>query len=137
VCSDRSRGPRGSPHGVSIAAGTDGPPGALTAGELFPAISDFRGSLSVTSSAAIAAMTLRQNSAPLSYTTLPVVPRSTPAQDLLLPHIADGAFSGGKMRTSFILLNPAASEATIALSLTKDDGSPGPSAWADRPRRRR
>jgi hypothetical protein len=40
--------------------------------ELFPGTSNFRGSLAVSSTSGVAALTLRQNSVPLSYTTLPV-----------------------------------------------------------------
>ena len=41
-------------------------------GEWFPGISDFRGSLGISASASVAALTLRQNATPLSFTTLPV-----------------------------------------------------------------
>jgi hypothetical protein len=41
--------------------------------ELFPGASNFRGSLTVLAPSGVAALTLRQNEAPLSYTTLPVV----------------------------------------------------------------
>ncbi len=47
---------------------------------LFPSTADFRGSLAVDASVAIAALTLRQNSNPLSYTTLPVVKGTVPNQ---------------------------------------------------------
>jgi PKD repeat protein len=47
---------------------------ALFVSQLFPAgISDFQGSVAVTSTAGVAALSLRQNSAPLSFTSLPVV----------------------------------------------------------------
>ena len=40
--------------------------------QIFPGVTDFRGSLAVSSQTNIVALTLRQNSVPLSYTTLPV-----------------------------------------------------------------
>ncbi len=46
---------------------------ALFVNQLFPSLSNFRGSLAVTSTLPVAAVTLRMNSSPLSYTTLPVV----------------------------------------------------------------
>jgi len=41
-------------------------------GQLFPTVSNFRGTLEVQSSTPISALALRQNSAPLSFTSLPV-----------------------------------------------------------------
>jgi hypothetical protein len=46
---------------------------ALFVGELFPGNSGFRGSLAVSSTSGVAALTLRENDVPLSLTTLPVV----------------------------------------------------------------
>jgi len=45
---------------------------AVFASELFPGRPEFRGTLGVEASAGVAAVTLRQNAVPLSYTTLPV-----------------------------------------------------------------
>jgi hypothetical protein len=45
---------------------------AIFVSQLFPGTSNFRGSLAVTSTSGVAAMTLRMNSSPLSFTTLPV-----------------------------------------------------------------
>jgi len=44
---------------------------AIFISELFPGITDFRGSLAV-SGGSVAALVLRQNTSPLTYTTLPV-----------------------------------------------------------------
>jgi hypothetical protein len=44
---------------------------AIFVSELFPGIANFRGSLAV-SGGSVAALVLRQNTSPLSYTTLPV-----------------------------------------------------------------
>jgi hypothetical protein len=46
---------------------------AIFVDQLFPGTSNFRGTLAVTSTTGVSAMTLRYNSSPLSYTTLPVV----------------------------------------------------------------
>ena len=61
--------------------------------EIFPGLSSFHGTLAVAVPTSIAALTLRQNSSPLSYTTLPVVSgtasgTSPPAP--LLPATATG-----------------------------------------------
>jgi len=47
---------------------------AAFASELFPGRPDFKGTLGVESSAGVAAVTLRENASPLSFTTLPVIP---------------------------------------------------------------
>ncbi|MCH8820123.1 MAG: hypothetical protein IIB03_07370, partial [Acidobacteria bacterium] len=44
--------------------------------ELFPEVESFRGSLFILATDEVEALTLRQNSSPLSFTTLPVVPSS-------------------------------------------------------------
>jgi hypothetical protein len=55
--------------------------------QIFPGTSNFRGSVAITATSGVAALTLRQNSAPLSYTTLPVgsgtASGKTPAAALL------------------------------------------------------
>ncbi len=94
-------------------------------GQLFPAIGDFRGTLAVTSSSSqISALTLRQNGAPLSYTSLPVLYWGTISPYPFLPHVANGSFGGGSFRTSFLLMNPGDMPASVTMSLTKSDGSP-------------
>jgi hypothetical protein len=94
------------------------------AGEFFPQFSGFRGVLAVTSTAPLAAIALRQNSSPLSLTTLPVVSRSSSQVDFNLAQVANGPLEGGTFRTSFLIFNISAARAGITLSLTKDDGSP-------------
>jgi hypothetical protein len=95
-------------------------------GQLFPAVSNFRGTLLVQSSIPIAAVVLRQNQTPISYTSLPVVPTSSTTQSLNLAQVANGSYSGGSFKTSFLLFNLASTAADVTLSLTKDDGSPFP-----------
>ncbi len=46
----------------------------VTEDDLFPDVRNFRGSLAISATGGVAAVTLRQNSSPISYTTLPVAP---------------------------------------------------------------
>jgi hypothetical protein len=92
--------------------------------QLFPAAAAFRGTLAVRSSSRLPALTLRQISRPLSYTTLPVVHSGSVRHLQVLPHIATGLFDGGSFKTSFLILNPNPMPADITLSLTKSDGTP-------------
>ena len=93
-------------------------------GDLFPGAADFRGSLVVSSTRPIAALTLRQHASPLSFTTLPVVSRTTSQSQFSLPHVANGQFDGGSIGMTFVLFNVSSSQATVDLFLTLDNGSP-------------
>jgi len=93
-------------------------------GQLFPTISNFRGTLLVESTAPIAALVLRQNQTPLSYTSLPVVPTSSTKLTLNLAQVANGSYGGGSFRTSFLVFGVSSGTANVTLSLTKNDGSP-------------
>jgi hypothetical protein len=95
-------------------------------GQLFPAVSNFRGTLAVTSSVPVAAVALRQNESPLSYTSLPAVSRAGTKTAFNLAQVANGAFAQGSFRTSFIVFNISASTANVEISLSKDDGSAFP-----------
>ncbi|MBI2820713.1 MAG: carboxypeptidase regulatory-like domain-containing protein [Acidobacteria bacterium] len=92
-------------------------------GEFFPSIGAFRGTLAVTSTKPVSAVALRQNSSPLSFTTLPVVSRSSSQIRFNLAQVANGPFSGGIIRTSFLVFNISSVRATVTVSLTRDDGS--------------
>lgn len=95
------------------------------AGQLFPASTGFRGTLVVTSTTPITAVTLRQNGNPLSYTSLPAVARTAGKNQIYLSHVANGIYSGGRFRTTFLLFNMSLSSAAAgALTLTQDNGSP-------------
>ena len=104
--------------------GTKGHLAIFVAGELFPELSDFQGTVFVSSSAPVAALTLRQNASPLSFTTLPVISRAATRLNFNLPHVANGEFSGRSIRTSFIVFNISSATASINLSLSRDDGAP-------------
>ncbi len=91
-------------------------------------ISNFRGTLVVESSAAVSALTLRQNAshpAP-TYTSLPVVasPSSLTAVTMNFPQVANGSYGSVSFKTSFLIFNISPSAANVVLTLTKDDGSP-------------
>jgi hypothetical protein len=95
------------------------------AGELFPAIpAGFRGTLAVQSNAPIAALGLRQNETPLSYTSLPVVESTANRLAQNFSHVANGAHDQVRFKTSFLLFNISPAAANVVLSLTKDDGTP-------------
>jgi len=93
-------------------------------GQLFPSALNLRGTVVVTSSSPIAAVVLRQNSSPLSYTSLPAVPRSGGKTSFNLSHVANGTFSDGSFRTTFPIFNVSTSTAQVTLSLTDDNGNP-------------
>jgi len=93
-------------------------------GQLFPAIANFQGTLLIQSPVPIAAMVLRQNLTPLSYTSLPVVPTSSTNQTLNLAHVANGVYANGSFKTSFLIFNISASPANVTLALTQDNGNP-------------
>ena len=96
----------------------------FVAGELFPAIANLRGTLVVSSTAPIAVLTLRQNGAPLTFTTLPAVPRGNSQMSFSLPQVANGSFAGGSFRTSLIIFSTGIGPSTVTITLTRDDGSP-------------
>jgi hypothetical protein len=93
-------------------------------GQLFPSFTNFQGTLLIQSSVPIAAMVLRQNLTPLSYTSLPVVSTSSTKQTLNLAHVATGSYAGGSFKTSFLIFNISASPANVVLALTQDNGTP-------------
>ena len=93
-------------------------------GQLFPAFSNFQGTLLVQASEPIAATVLRQNAAPLSYTSLPEVSTTSNQSTLYLPQVANGSYGSGSYQTSFLIFNISASPANVNLSLTGNDGNP-------------
>jgi hypothetical protein len=92
--------------------------------QLFPSFVNFQGTLSVQSSIPLAAMVLRQNDPPLSFTSLPVVPITSTKQTLNLGQVANGSYGGGSYKTSFLVFNISPRPASVSLNLTKDDGTP-------------
>ena len=94
------------------------------AGQLFPGATNFQGTLLVQSTVPIAAMVLRQNLTPLSYTSLPVVSTASTKQTLNVAHVANGTYASGSFKTSFLIFNISASPANVVLALTQDNGTP-------------
>ncbi len=92
--------------------------------QLFPALSTFQGTMRVHSTVPIAALVLRQNAVPLSYTSLPVVSTSSTQNSQNLAQVANGSFAGGSFKTSFLLFNLTAAPVTATVSLTNDAGLP-------------
>jgi hypothetical protein len=94
------------------------------AGDLFPDIADAEGILTIVSSVPISAMTLRQNAPPLSYTSCPVVSKSSAQTTFHLAQVVNGTYPGQSYRTSFLLFNISTNPANVSISLTRDDGTP-------------
>jgi len=97
-------------------------------GELFANLGDFQGSLQVTSTQSLAAVTLRQNAAPLSYTTLPVASKASTATSFNLPQVANGVdpTANLSMRTTFVIFNLSQSAANVDFTIRKPDGTAFP-----------
>lgn len=120
----------GSPTNLPLKSGNHTATFVAMAGQLFPTITNFRGTLRIQSTSPIAALVLRQyqSASTLSYTSLPVVPRSSTKLAINLAHIANGSYGsiGGAIsfKTSFLIFNISSTPANVALTLTKDDGSP-------------
>jgi hypothetical protein len=95
-------------------------------GQLFPTVTDFRGTMLVQSTSPVSAMVLRQYQAlsVLSYTSLPVVPPSSARQSLNLAQVANGSYGSISFETSFLIFNVSPNSANVTLSLTQDNGSP-------------
>jgi hypothetical protein len=94
--------------------------------DLFKDVSNFQGMLTVQSSAAISAMTLRQISSPLTYTSCPVVSTALTQKTFNLAQVVNGTSSGVGYKTAFMLFNFSSGAAGATLTLTKDDGTPFP-----------
>ncbi len=91
-------------------------------GGLFPQLGNFRGVLAVEPTEPIAALTLRQNSSPLSFTTLPVTRWNAEPTSFTLPQVANG---GGIIKTTFVLFG-LGSAAQVTIDVVDDDGAPYP-----------
>ncbi len=87
---------------------------AIFVSQLFPGTSNFQGSVAVTSTGGVAAMSLRQNSSPLSFTTLPVV---SGIGSIALAPVAAFSYS------------PGAPAAGTSVKFT-DASTPTPTAWS-------
>jgi hypothetical protein len=84
----------------------------------------FSGMLTVQSSAAISAVTLRQNApSNVTYTSIPVVPTSSTQTTFNLAHLADGQIGGTPYKTTFMLFNFSGSSATVTIAPSNDDGT--------------
>jgi hypothetical protein len=93
-------------------------------GQLFPSASNFQGSLLVESSKPLAAIAMRENSYPLSYTSLSSISTTSKEQKLYFPQVANGSFGSGGYKTSFLITNISTTPANVNLSLTEDAGKP-------------
>ncbi len=83
----------------------------------------FKGKMTVASPRPMAALTLRQNGDPLSFTTLPAVSADSEQTEFVLPQVANG---GQAFKTTFVFFNLRPQEVSLQLSLTNDDGEAFP-----------
>jgi hypothetical protein len=97
--------------------------GYVNNSSLFPNVKSFKGTLTVSSSVAIAAMTLRQNASPLSYTSCPVIATPLTQKTFNLAQFVNGSSATEGYKTTFMLFNPSSTAANVTLTLTKDDGT--------------
>jgi hypothetical protein len=95
-------------------------------GQLFPDLNSFQGTLEIQSPLMISALAIRQNLSPLSYISFQVVSKSSSQTSLRFAQIADGTFSAGSFRTSFLIFSLSSSPANVVLTLTEDNGTPFP-----------
>lgn len=112
---------------IEAATATIGAKGHLTrmaAGDLFPDIASFQGTLVLTASAPVAAVTIRQNPAANVYTLLDAVPQISLGLKFYLPQLADGPTTNGTVQTTLILNNLTQNPATATISLSQDNGAP-------------
>jgi hypothetical protein len=86
-------------------------------------VRDFKGTLSIFGTPAVAALALRQTQVPLGYSSLPALDQRNRSRAANLAQVANGSFGPGYFRTSFLLFNNWVTPAAASLSLSKDDGS--------------
>ena len=92
----------------------------------------FSGTLTVQSTAEIAAVALRQNSPSFdTFTSIPVIPTTSTQTSFNLAHIVDGNVGGTPYTTTFMLVNFGTASATVTLAPTKDDGTAWPLTMTD------
>jgi hypothetical protein len=92
----------------------------------------FSGTLTVSSSAAIAAVALRQNSPSFdTFTSIPVVPTTSTQTAFNLAHVVDGNVGGTPYTTTFMLFNFGTASASVTLAPTKGDGTAWPLTMTD------
>jgi hypothetical protein len=103
---------------ISLFAGGDG--------QLFPSLTDFRGSLQVFADSPISAIALRTSSRTL--TTLPVLPmnQSFDPANMVFSDMVAGETSGKSYRSTLIMTNPSYFSIRGKIQFTQTDGSPMP-----------
>jgi hypothetical protein len=103
---------------ISLFAGGDG--------QLFPSLTDFRGSLQVFSDSPVSAIALRTSARTL--TALPVIPMDEPfdSATLIFPDMVSGVTSGKNYRSTLILTNPGYFTISGTIQFTQADGSSMP-----------
>jgi PKD repeat protein len=92
--------------------------------QLFPSVSKLQGTLLVESTAPISSAVLRENDAPLSFTSFPVVSTSSSLLTRILPQVANGVFSTGSYKNSFLIFNTSSVPANVLMTLSDNFGNP-------------
>ena len=85
--------------------------------------SGFRGTISVLSSAPLAAAAVRRSSVSSAYTLLPAANAVGHDLQFFLPGVTDGHSASETARTTFVLTNVSSKTATVKLALTRDDST--------------
>ena len=115
----------GQPSGTATA--TLAPLGGVTrlaAGDLFPGLGDFRGTMDVVSTVKLAAAAVRQNAASAAFSLLPAARKGARGMRFFFPQVSEGTSSAGVVHTTLVVSNVSAQPAVVNLTLTGDDGSP-------------
>jgi hypothetical protein len=112
----------GSPASLTLGANKHIARYVYGPGQLFPSAANFQGSLFIQSSEPLASTALRENSYPLSYTSLSSLPTDSTEQTLYFPQVANGSFGAGSYKTSFLITNISKTPANVNLNLTDDNG---------------
>ena len=99
---------------------------AAGAGSLFPQAGNLRGTLEISSDQPVATVVLRQNGAPLTNTTLPVVATDSTKTQFNFSQVANGTDQGLSIRTTFIVFNYSSGAANVNFVTRKPDGSAFP-----------
>ena len=95
-------------------------------GQLFPSLTDFRGSVQVFADSFVSAIALRIS--PRTLTTLPVLSMDQffDPTTLIFPDMVSGTMSGKDYRSTMIMTNPSYYPITGTIQFTKPDGTPMP-----------
>jgi hypothetical protein len=96
----------------------------LVAGDLFPDVSSFGGTMQVASTLPVAAATFRQNASAPGYTLLEAQAQTAMPLWHYFPQLADGQSMTATLQTSLFLYNLSKNPATVTVAFSQDSGVP-------------